>query len=360
MSKKKISFIAQFPPPIHGLSKAVETLYNSNLTDEFEFEKIDITDNKDFAKNLIKIISSQADLFYFTISQTRGGNFRDLIILKLLSLKRKKCIIHLHGGHYRKLLDTELNKWQKKLNYKYMKHVNGAIVLSKTLTKVFEGIIDKKKVFTVPNCVDNEFLSSEVEFQRKLARLHKKKVLNILYLSNFIESKGYRDVLKMAQFEKERVLSGSAKRFHFNFAGKFFEVKEKDFFTKYIRENKLEEFVTYHGIVESEQKRELLQKGDIFILLTRYPNEGQPISMLEAMGNGMVIVTTDHAGIPDIITDKVNGVVINKDAINISKIYDLLHDLEISSVATHNREEALSKYSEKKYLDNMRNIFINN
>ena len=43
---KKICFIAQFPPPMHGLSKAVETLYNSNLNfeidsqGEFEFEKI--------------------------------------------------------------------------------------------------------------------------------------------------------------------------------------------------------------------------------------------------------------------------------------------------------------------------------
>ena len=46
---KKICFIAQFPPPMHGLSKAVETLYNSNLNfeidsqGEFEFEKVDIT-----------------------------------------------------------------------------------------------------------------------------------------------------------------------------------------------------------------------------------------------------------------------------------------------------------------------------
>ena len=47
MSKKKICFIAQFPPPMHGLSKAVETLYNSELNasvnsdGEFEFEKVD-------------------------------------------------------------------------------------------------------------------------------------------------------------------------------------------------------------------------------------------------------------------------------------------------------------------------------
>ena len=67
---KKICFIAQFPPPMHGLSKAVETLYNSNLNSEidpqgeFEFEKVDITNNKNFIKNLLKISRSKADLFY--------------------------------------------------------------------------------------------------------------------------------------------------------------------------------------------------------------------------------------------------------------------------------------------------------
>lgn len=54
MSKKKICFISQFPPPMHGLSKAVETLYNSELNaavnsdSEFEFEKVDVTNNKCF------------------------------------------------------------------------------------------------------------------------------------------------------------------------------------------------------------------------------------------------------------------------------------------------------------------------
>lgn len=92
---KKICFIAQFPPPMHGLSKAVETLYNSNLNfeidsqGEFEFEKVDITNNKNFIKNLLKISRSKADLFYFTISQTKGGNLRDLVIFKLLELQHK-------------------------------------------------------------------------------------------------------------------------------------------------------------------------------------------------------------------------------------------------------------------------------
>ena len=96
MSKKKICFIAQFPPPIHGLSKAVDTLYNSELRYRFDLEKVNIKDNKKFFLNLIHIAKSRADLYYFTISQTKGGNLRDLIIFKLLALQKKKCLVHLH------------------------------------------------------------------------------------------------------------------------------------------------------------------------------------------------------------------------------------------------------------------------
>ena len=39
--KKKIGIIGQFPPPMHGLSKALDTLYNSYLQDEFNLIKID-------------------------------------------------------------------------------------------------------------------------------------------------------------------------------------------------------------------------------------------------------------------------------------------------------------------------------
>ena len=54
--KKSICFIAQFPPPINGLTKAVETLYNSNLNKEFEFNKIDIKDNRRILITLIRLI----------------------------------------------------------------------------------------------------------------------------------------------------------------------------------------------------------------------------------------------------------------------------------------------------------------
>ena len=114
---RKICFIAQFPPPIHGLSKAVDTLYNSYINKVYIFQKVDITDNKKILSNLIKIWKSDADLFYFTISQTKFGNIRDLMILKLLEIRKKKCLVHLHGGYYRAMVENELSSVQRKLNY---------------------------------------------------------------------------------------------------------------------------------------------------------------------------------------------------------------------------------------------------
>lgn len=360
---KKICFIAQFPPPMHGLSKAVETLYNSELNiavnpnGEFEFEKVDITNNKSFLKNLLKISKSKADLFYFTISQTKGGNLRDLVIFKLLELQHKKCLIHLHGGYYRQLVDNDMAGWQQKANYKAIKKLAGVIVLSKSLKKIFEEMIDDKKIFVVENCVDDQYLLTDQEIEEKMKALETEKVLHVLWLSNFIRSKGYPLVLEMAKAEKKRVDAGDEKKFHFDFAGKFFEEREKEYFESYIKENELEGYVTYHGIVGGKKKRELLKKCYLFALLTRYPNEGQPISILEAMGNGMVIIATDYAGIPDIVKDGVNGICV-KD-INVSKIYSRMLSLEpyIKTIEMNNRRIVLNNYLQKDYVLNLRKLF---
>lgn len=358
--KKKVCFIAQFPPPIHGLSKAVDTLYNSDLKEEFEFEKVDITNNKKIIKNLISIMKSKTDLFYFTISQTKGGNLRDLIILKLLEKTHKKCLIHLHGGYYRKLVDEDLPKWQKKANYKAIKKVDGVIVLGESLKYIFEGMIDEEKIYVVPNCVDDEYLLTENEIKEKVKKLKKKESKDVLYLSNFIKEKGYEYVLELAKLEKEEFDKIGKREFHFNFAGKFFNEKDRKSFFSYIEENNLKDFVTYYGIVNGDKKKELLKKSDIFILLTTYPKEGQPISILEAMGNGMAIITTNHAGIPDIVKDKENGVMIDKNEIGLKELYyEKMKNIEIESILLKNYNE-IKKYSQMNYIKNMEKLFMNN
>ncbi len=353
--KKKIGIIGQFPPPMHGLSKALDTLYNSYLNKEFDFTKIDITNNKKFLSNLFKIMFSKLDLYYLTISQSKFGNIRDLIMIKLIQLKKRKIIIHLHGGGFRNILDNEFGSFQKKINYKILSKIHAGIVLGNSLRYIFEGIIPEEKIYVVKNCVDDEFVISNEEFNEKMLSLENKEEFRILYLSNFIKEKGYKEVLQLAKLVKEN----NDKRFKFIFAGKFFDNDDKKDFFEYIDKNELNHIIEYKGVVGGNDKIDLLRKCDIFILLTRYKNEGQPISIIEAAGNGLEIIATNHSGINDILGTN-EMIFIEKENIKIEKIYaELIKAIDEKEIdrLNRNREKILVDFSEEKYLSDFKIIF---
>lgn len=355
--KKKVGIIGQFPPPMHGLSKALDTLYNSYLNEEFDFTKIDITNNKKFLNNLLKIMFSKLDLYYLTISQSRFGNIRDLIMIKLIQLKKKKIIIHLHGGGFRNILDSEFGDFQKRLNYKILSKVDAGIVLGDSLRYIFEGIIPEDKIYVVKNCVDDEFVISDEEFNEKLTLLENKKQFKILYLSNFIEDKGYKEVLQLAKLVKEK----NDNRFKFIFAGKFFNESDKNEFFEYIDNNNLNSIVSYRGIIGGNDKLNTLKESDFFILLTRYKNEGQPISIIEAAANGLKIISTNHAGIGDILANNYmicvdkNNIELQKILIDIDENYK--NRSSFIDCIIESRKNTLNNFSESNYLNELENIF---
>lgn len=353
---KKITFVTQFPPPIHGLSKAVDTLYRSRLKNVFHFEAIDITRNKAIFSTLWKLISGSTDAYYFTISQTKMGLWRDIALMGLMEWKRKPLIIHLHGGYLRKLLDEECGSFERKLAYKAIGKASRCIVLGNSLKPIFQGIVPDEKIMIVPNCADDEYMMQEVT--AKMKELTNASQLNVLYLSNLIATKGYREVLECARLLKER---GQDEKFVFHFAGKFFDASEQAYFESFVEKHQLKDRIVYHGIVSGQAKTELLEQCHIFMLLTRYPKEGQPISILEAMGNGMAVITTDHAGIPEIASHD-NGFACSKLSIDVNEIYGYLMDCyehreKLADVCMHNYREVKAKYTERQYIDNMDEIF---
>lgn len=77
------------------------------------------------------------------------------------------------------------------------------------------------------------------------------------------------------------------------------------------------------------------------------------------MGNGMFIITTDHAGIPDIVEDGVNGVVMKKEEGNIySRVHTAIQSDVVVNVCVKNRECCIQKYQEKNYLHVIESIFF--
>ncbi|MFJ8265537.1 glycosyltransferase family 4 protein [Peribacillus asahii] len=353
MNQKKICIIGQFPPPIHGLSKALDTIVKSEyLDDKFLLHIINLTNNKLFIRNLNEIKKIDADIYYFTISQTKLGNIRDMVILNTLIKKRKKIIVHYHGGYYKSLYDS-FSFFQKYVNQKLLNQINIMIVLSEGLKKLFSDVVQLDRIRVCENFVEDNSLIETPLFENKINNLkNNTKTLKVLYLSNFIESKGYLDVLNAA-------INLKTENVEFHFAGAFFKNDKEKQFMDYISKNSLNKTVVYHGVVKGEEKKQLLRQCDIFVLPTYYPKEGQPISIIEAMGNGLTIISSNHAGIPDIVTSE-NGYLVNPQSPRQISDYILIllnNRSKLIDFGVYNRFYTLKRFKEIDYIKRLENIF---
>jgi glycosyltransferase involved in cell wall biosynthesis len=93
----------------------------------------------------------------------------------------------------------------------------------------------------------------------------------------------------------------------------------------------VEHAVEFPGWVEGDRKWSLLAKADILCLPSF--SEGVPITLLEAMGAGVAVVATAVGGIPDVVKDGVNGILVGAgDAAGIAEsLIQLLTDADLRS-----------------------------
>ena len=72
-----------------------------------------------------------------------------------------------------------------------------------------------------------------------------------------------------------------------------------------IDEKGVSDNVEFPGWVRGDTKDKLLREADVFFLPSY--NEGMPMSVLDAMGYGLPVVSTNVGGIPKIVHDGENG-----------------------------------------------------
>lgn len=310
----KILFIAPLPPPVTGQTIASSALL-AELSHRHDVTAIDYSRRglvRGFASGRhIRVVAGVLwrvwrgkkgkDAVYFTITQSVAGNLKDLLIYAVSFDKLGRTTVHLHGGGLRDRIferSTILAAW----NRLFLRRVGACVVLGESLRRVFEGMVPATKIHVVPNFAEAELFAPPDTIRRKYDETDP---LRVLFLSNLIPGKGHLELLE-AWLEMERRSPG---RVQLDFAGDFETEAEERRFLETIRGKG---GVRYHGLVQGNAKRDLLFNAHILCLPTYYPYEGQPIVILEGYAAGCAVITTRHAGIPDVFRTGENGFEVEK------------------------------------------------
>ena len=250
---------------------------------------------------------------YINTAQSKVGFIRNSIFIYLGKLFNRKIVGHQFGANYESFYNSQPS-WFKKIIKK---------TLDKTDVFIVEGDYTKNQMSFVKNYKEHivsipNGLPEKIDYSNILPKeIKENEEIQLLYLSNLIESKGYWDVL-----EAVNILNSQYNiKLKAIFAGKFLgdvddtitenaEEAKKLFFLK-INEYGLQNIVEYHEGLYSLEKAKAFKKSHFFILPSFYCNEGQPVSVLEAIAYGCVPIVTEYRLIPLMVNEK-NGFFVPK------------------------------------------------
>lgn len=132
--------------------------------------------------------------------------------------------------------------------------------------------------------------------------------VRIVTVARFVEKKGIDDALEAVA----EVASHYNIRYELIGDGPLHDKIESK-----IVELGLEDIVTLHGYCSLSQIKDTLHKSHLFLLASKTTSdgmkEGTPTVLLEAQAVGLPVISTYHAGIPEIVSDGKSGVLVPED-----------------------------------------------
>lgn len=133
--------------------------------------------------------------------------------------------------------------------------------------------------------------------------LIKKQKVNFLQISNFVEKKGH--IYTIEAFNR---LVRKYSHVFLTLAGEGIMRKACE---SRVRSLGLEDRVKFTGRIEHREVKRYMEESDIFVHHSIIPSdmseEGIPTVVMEAMACGLPVLSTFHAGIPELVEDGVNG-----------------------------------------------------
>lgn len=318
-----------------GIAAVISGYYGSRL--EQDYEMIYVESYKDGGKltKLIKgicgyikfakvLLVDRPDLVH--IHSSFGPSFyRKLPFIYIASWAQKPIINHIHGADFTAFYEQAGEKKKRLIKSVYDK-CSKLVALSDEWKERLSRIVSEDKIVIIENY-------SVLHAEALEERLNRSSNNTVLFLGELGHRKGCYDILDVVARVKEKIPDV---RFILAGAG---TLQDEQAIKQLVEEKNIQENTVFPGWVRGEEKDKLLREADIFFLPSY--NEGMPMSILDAMGYGLPIVSTTIGGIPKCVDNGENGFLLVPGDID-------GFGAAITEILNNNVRVEMSKYSFKK------------
>ena len=358
-TKKNILFILHVPPPVHGSSIVGGFIKESTLINNtFNSKYINLGTSKsidEIGRNGIKkwmlyiniifgvikqLIAFKPDIVYLAMTAKGMAFYKDMIMAFLTKLFGIQLVIHFHN----KGVSDNQNKVLDNFLYKRVFKNTKVILLSNYLYPDIKKYVNEDAVYYCPNGIPEIKKIDTTE-------IVKNDVVQLLFLSNLIESKGVFVLLDALSLLKNKNIKFTCK-----FVGGIGDISENSFYQK-VSDLKLNAHVSYLGKKFNQDKLDVFSHADIFV----HPsfNDCFPLVLLEASQFKLPIISTSEGAIPEIIEDGINGFLVPKQDANAlaDKLEVLIKDEKLrTKLGEAANNKYLTEYTLSKFENNMCSI----
>lgn len=333
---RRTVLIGLLPPPATGQSVSFGMLVNAFETLSLPHRVVDISPKNlsrmdgrfsfgrgaSFATPFLQVarllLGRRRQNVYLLIAQSWAGFMRDFVFITLAALGRHRLVVHLKGGNYSHFYARQ-SRFRQRLIRFALSRTDAILVLASCFRELFSFVPGyEQKVRVVLNGLPLPEDLLPTEAKRLPTPPTPESPLRILFLSNLIDSKGYLELLEAVRIlVNERGLAISC-----TFCGDFMLASETtryasvdearvDFLARVVHAD-LENVVTWTGSISDEDKLAQLREAHFFVLPTWYSNEGQPVSIIEALASGCCVISTRYRSIPEMLEDGRAGVLLER------------------------------------------------
>jgi glycosyltransferase involved in cell wall biosynthesis len=331
---------------VSGVATHLNQLLESSLAKLYILQHFQVGSegrNESVAKKILRYLKSpfllavsiarfRPDIVHLNSSLDQKSYWRDLVYLIVAKVFRCRVVYQVHGGELpakflgRSKLAQFFLRWSLGLP-------DVVVLLAEVERKEYLEFDAGKRICVIPNAINLD------EYKLVVPKTFTNNLVRLGYIGRLAADKGIREVIEAMVL----LLDDGIANIHLTIAG---SGPYEDELRALVNNSGIGNLVAFVGPIFHEEKLEFWNNIDIFVFPT-YHNEGLPYTVLESLASGTPQITTRVGGIADVITDGVQGLLIepHSSVLAANAIKELLDDGE----RFHNMSVAAIKRAHENY-----------